>query len=190
MAATKRARRGGSHDNHAPFFADTDEEAMRIWLFKTEPDAFSLDDLQDAPDGTSGWDGVRNYQARNRLRDEVSNGDRVLIYHSSCKVPAIVGEAEVVSDAYPDPTQFSAGHPGEDSRSRPDQPRWYQVDVRYHRHFPQPLSLATIRDHAEFADMELVTRPRLSIQQITDRQYQQILALCGADEPRSATGAA
>ncbi len=155
---------------------------MRIWLFKTEPDTFSLNDLRAAPDGTSGWDGVRNYQARNRLRDEVSNGDRVLIYHSSCKVPAIVGEAEVVSNAYPDPTQFTAGHAGE--------PRWYQVDVRYHRHFPEPLSLATIRDHAEFADMELVTRPRLSIQQITDRQYQQILALCGIDEPRSASGAA
>ncbi|MCU5782749.1 hypothetical protein MA04_02049 [Alcanivorax balearicus MACL04] len=163
---------------------------MRIWLFKTEPDAFSLDDLQAAPDGISGWDGVRNYQARNRLRDEVSNGDRVLIYHSSCKVPAIVGEAEVVSDAYPDPSQFIIGGAGEDPRSHPDNPRWYQVDVRYRRHFPEPLSLATIRDYVEFADMELVTRPRLSIQQITDRQYQQILALCGIDEPRGAGGAA
>ena len=151
---------------------------MRIWLFKTEPRDFSLNDLQSAADGTTGWNGVRNYQARNRLRDDVREDDRVLIYHSRGKAPAIVGEAQVISRAYPDATQFDPDHAGFDARSSASQPRWYQVDLRYLRTFHRPLSLSEIRQYPEFADMELVIRPRLSIQHITDRQYQQILALC------------
>ncbi|GAA5121373.1 EVE domain-containing protein [Alloalcanivorax gelatiniphagus] len=151
---------------------------MRSWLFKTEPKDFSLQDLQDAPDQTTGWDGVRNYQARNRIRDEVQEGDRVLIYHSRGKNPSIVGEARVVSAPYPDPTQFQPQHPGFDPRSSEDMPRWFQVDVRYVSSYAEPLPLARMRQYPEFADLELVIRPRLSIQQITDRQYQQILSLC------------
>lgn len=160
---------------------------MRIWLFKTEPRDFSLRDLQNAPDATAGWDGVRNYQARNRLRDDVQEGDRVLIYHSRCKTPAIVGEAHIISRAYPDATQFDPNHPGFDARSGESQPRWYQVDVRYLRTYHRPLSLSEVRQYPEFADMELVIRPRLSIQHITDRQYQQILALC-EPEPTLSSG--
>lgn len=156
---------------------------MRTWLFKTEPADYSLQDLRDEPDGVVGWNGVRNYQARNRLRDEIQENDRVLIYHSRCKVPAIVGEARVVSAPYPDPTQFQPEHDGYDALSSEALPRWFQVDVQYVRSFPEPLSLAAIRDYPEFADMELVIRPRLSIQSITDRQYQQILALCEPDAP-------
>lgn len=151
---------------------------MRTWLFKTEPRDFSLRDLQESPRGVTGWNGVRNYQARNRLRDDIQEGDRVLIYHSRCKAPAIVGEAQVVSAAYPDATQFDPDHPGFDPRSTESQPRWYQVDIRYLRTYERPLTLADVRLYAEFADMELVIRPRLSIQNITDRQYQQIVALC------------
>ena len=156
---------------------------MRIWLFKTEPATYGIRQLRDEPDGIAGWDGVRNYQARNRLRDEVRKGDRVLIYHSRGKAPAIVGEARVVSSPYPDPTQFQPGHDGYDARSSEDLPRWFQVDVRYARTYAKPLTLAAIRDYPEFADMELVIRPRLSIQHITDRQYQQILALCEPNQP-------
>lgn len=149
-----------------------------IWLLKTEPDTFSIHDLQACPNGTSGWDGVRNYQARNRLRDEMREGDTVLIYHSSCAVPAIVGEARVVSAPYPDPSQFDADSPGYDQRSTHDKPRWYQVDIRYLQTYPQVLALKTLREYAEFADMELVIRPRLSVQKVTERQYQRIQQLC------------
>ncbi|MDX1803278.1 MAG: EVE domain-containing protein [Alcanivorax sp.] len=151
---------------------------IQIWLFKTEPATFSLDDLRHAPGSTTGWDGVRNFQARNRLRDDVHHGDRVLIYHSSCAQPAIVGEAEVVSAPYPDPSQFEPGLDGYDPRSTRDTPRWYQVDLRYRETFAEPLTLAQIKQHPEFADMELTVRPRLSIQKVSPCQYQQIRKLC------------
>ncbi len=151
---------------------------MRTWLFKTEPNVFSIRDLRDAPDQMTGWDGVRNYQARNRLRDEIQDGDRVLIYHSRGRNPSIVGEAQVVSSPYPDPTQFKHDHPGFDPRSSEDMPRWFQVDLRLVALYQTPLSLAKIREVPEFADMELLVHPRLSIQHITDRQYQQIIARC------------
>ena len=149
-----------------------------IWLLKTEPDAFSIDDLRDSKNATSGWDGVRNYQARNRLRDEMKAGDTVLIYHSSCAVPAIVGEAVVTSDPYPDPTQFDPASDGYDARSRQDHPRWYQADVQYVCHYPHPLTLKQIQHHPEFADMELVVRPRLSVQKVSERQLQLSRQMC------------
>jgi predicted RNA-binding protein with PUA-like domain len=149
-----------------------------IWLLKTEPDAFSIDDLRDSKNATSGWDGVRNYQARNRLRDEMKAGDTVLIYHSSCAVPAIVGEAVVTSDPYPDPTQFDPASDGYDARSSQDHPRWYQADVQYVCHYPHPLTLKQIQHHPEFADMELVVRPRLSVQKVSERQLQLIRQMC------------
>ena len=149
-----------------------------IWLLKTEPDAFSIGDLENAADQTAGWDGVRNFQARNRLRDEVHEGDRVLIYHSSCATPAIVGEALVVRAAYPDPTQFLPEHPAYDARSSRETPRWFQIDVRFIRHYPNPVTLKQLKQDPEFADMELVVRPRLSVQKVSDRQYQLIQTLC------------
>ena len=151
---------------------------MRYWLFKSEPNTWSWDDQVAAGKKGTEWDGVRNYQARNRLRDEIQDGDRVLIYHSRGRNPSIVGEAQVVSGPYPDPTQFKHDHPGFDPRSSEDMPRWFQVDVRYVSTYSEPLPLARMRQSPEFADLELVIRPRLSIQHITDRQYQQILSLC------------
>lgn len=148
---------------------------MNYWLFKTEPDVFSLDDL--ARMQVSGWDGIRNYQARNRLRDEVQVGDQVLIYHSSCAQPALVGLAEVCRAAYPDPTQFDATSAHYDAKSSVAAPRWVQVDVRYLRHLQRPVTLKEIKAAADFGDMELVTRGRLSVQQVTQIQAKELLAL-------------
>lgn len=141
---------------------------MAWWLFKTEPDAYSLEDL--ARESTACWDGIRNYQARNRLRDEVRVGDRVLIHHSSCKVPAVVGIAEVVADGHPDPSQFDPASPLHDPKSSADNPRWFQVTLRYLETLPQPVRLADIRTEKALAGMELVTRPRLSVQKVTDSE--------------------
>lgn len=149
-----------------------------IWLLKTEPDAFSIGDLEKAADQTAGWDGVRNYQARNRLRDDIKAGDQVLIYHSSCATPAIMGEAVISRAAYPDPTQFLPEHPAYDARSSREAPRWFQVDVRFICHYPNPVTLKQLKQDPEFADMELIVRPRLSVQKVTHRQYQLIQSLC------------
>lgn len=149
-----------------------------IWLLKTEPDAFSIHDLEHAAGQTAGWDGVRNYQARNRLRDEIQEGDKVLIYHSSCATPAIVGEAVVSRGAHPDPTQFMPDHPAYDARSNRENPRWYQVDVRFVCHYPNPVTLKQLKQDPHFADMELIVRPRLSVQSVSERQYQLIQSLC------------
>ena len=151
---------------------------MAYWLFKTEPDTYSIDDL--AADGTGSWDGVRNYQARNRLRDEISAGDPVLIYHSSCAEPAVVGLARVSGEAQPDPTQFVTGSDGFDPRASTDAPRWYQVELTFLEKFPRPLSLKTIKQNPDLADMELVTRSRLSIQKVTRQHFMAMCQQCGA----------
>ncbi|ERP86621.1 hypothetical protein Q670_05485 [Alcanivorax sp. P2S70] len=149
-----------------------------IWLLKTEPDSFSIEDLEKSPKGTTGWDGVRNFQARNRIRDEMKIGDSVLIYHSSCAKPAIVGEARVTRAPYPDPSQFLPDHPGFDARSTQSSPRWYQVDITFRTRYANPVYLKQLKVNPEFADMELVVRPRLSVQKLTDRQYQLVQVLC------------
>ena len=151
--------------------------AMAYWLFKTEPDTYSIDDLRQ--EQRCGWEGIRNYQARNRLRDEVKKGDQVFIYPSSCKVPAIVGLAEVVRDAYPDPTQFDPGAPYYDPKSDPDAPRWLRVDVAYRRHFPHPVTLRDIKADPTLAGMELVNRSRLSIQHVDDDIASRLLKRLG-----------
>lgn len=148
----------------------------RHWLFKTEPDTYSIDDL--AREGRCGWEGVRNYQARNRLRDEVAPGDAVLIYHSSCAVPAVVGLAEVVAGARPDPSQFDPRSPYFDAGAKKEQPRWLLVDLAWRETFPRPLSLKDIKSDPLFADMELVSRSRLSIQQVPAALFKEILKRC------------
>ncbi|MGY0587354.1 MAG: EVE domain-containing protein, partial [Paraglaciecola chathamensis] len=109
---------------------------MQYWLFKTEPDAFSIDDLAARPNQTEHWDGIRNYQARNFLRDQVKQGDKVFIYHSSCKEVGIAGLAEVVKEAYPDHTQFDPESHYYDPKSSPENPRWVMVDVTFIEKFP------------------------------------------------------
>jgi predicted RNA-binding protein with PUA-like domain len=151
---------------------------MRHWLLKTEPGTFSFDDLLEAPGRTSGWDGVRNYQARNFLRDQMKKGDRVLIYHSSTETPAVVGIAEVARGGYPDPTQFDAKHDHYDAESDPADPRWFQVDVKAVRKLPRAVALDEIRREKSLAKMPLLQRgQRLSVQPVAADEYERILKM-------------
>ncbi len=155
---------------------------MAYWLFKSEPGCFSIDDLKSRPGMTEHWDGVRNYQARNSLRDEVKVGDRVLFYHSNIPEPGVVGIAEVVRAGYPDFTALDPAGDHFDPRSSAENPVWYMVDVRYVAHFPRQVTLERIREHPLLAAMPLVRRSRLSIQPVTPQEWQIILALGGVTE--------
>jgi len=151
---------------------------MRHWLLKTEPGVFSFDDLLQAPDQTTGWGGIRNYQARNFLRDQMEEGDRVLIYHSSADPPVVAGLAEVVRRGYPDPTQFDRKDDHYDPESTPAAPRWYQVDVKAVRKLPRPVSLEEIRQTKALAKMPLVQRgQRLSVQPVAPEEYALIVRM-------------
>jgi predicted RNA-binding protein with PUA-like domain len=121
---------------------------MKFWLMKSEPASFGIDDLARAPNQTAAWDGVRNYQARNMLRDDFAVGDRALFHHSSCAVPGLYGTMEIVRAGHPDPTAFDRAHHGYDVGSDPSKPRWYQVEVRLLRRFAHPVTLDTLREHA------------------------------------------
>jgi predicted RNA-binding protein with PUA-like domain len=151
---------------------------MRHWLLKTEPGVFSFDDLLQAPDQTTGWNGIRNYQARNFLRDQMEEGDRVLIYHSSAEPPVVAGLAEVVRRGYPDPTQFDPKDDHYDPESTPAAPRWYQVDVKAVRKLPREVSLEEIRRTKALAKMPLVQRgQRLSVQPVAPEEYALIVRM-------------
>lgn len=150
----------------------------QFWLMKSEPECFSLDDLRQRPRQTEAWDGVRNYQARNMMRDQMQPGDGVFFYHSNCKVPGIAGIAAVASEAYPDPTQFQAASQYFDSKATPQQPIWYLVDVRFERSFDQLISLERLRQQAGLEDMLLLRKgSRLSITPVSHEQWHIILGL-------------
>ncbi|KAF7961729.1 EVE domain-containing protein [Cupriavidus sp. UYMMa02A] len=143
--------------------------ARQYWLMKSEPDEASIDTL--AKEGTLPWTGVRNYQARNFMRDVMRIGDGVLFYHSSCPEPGIAGLAEVCSQPYPDPTQFDAKSHYYDAASKPDEPRWQLVDVKYVRKSAL-IPLAELRAHEELADMVVLRRGnRLSITPVTPAEW-------------------
>ena len=149
---------------------------MRYWLLKTEPDAFSIDDLARAK--TEPWTGVRNYQARNFMRDGMQPGDGVLFYHSSCAEPGVVGIAEVVSGAYPDPTQFDRKSHYHDPKSSPEAPRWMLVDVAFKRKLARTITLTELKQHARLDGFMLLQRGnRLSILPVTKAQWNFILGL-------------
>ena len=148
---------------------------MRYWLMKSEPDETSIDDALSAPDACVPWTGVRNYQARNFMRDAMTVGDGVLFYHSSCAEPGISGIAEVASTSYPDPTQFDRASPYFDPSATPEQPRWLLVDVRALKK-TRLISLAELREHEKLADMLVLKRGnRLSITPVTDAEWRYIL---------------
>ena len=150
----------------------------RYWLLKTEPESFSFEDLVRAPGQTTFWDGVRNYQARNYLRDNFAVGDLVFIYHSSSEEPAIAGIAEVVREAYPDSTAFDPKHEHFDARSDPSNPAWLMVDVRAIRPVSPPISLVTLRGIPALAGMVLLQPgSRLSVQPVSEAEWKTILAL-------------
>lgn len=157
--------------------------APAIWLMKSEPDVFGWADLERAKRRTAPWDGVRNYQARNFMRDTMKVGDRVLFYHSSCAEPGVVGIAEVASAPRPDPTQWDADSPGYDSGSKRASPRWWLVDVCARVALPKPVTLAQMRAAPALADMLVLRRgQRLSIQPVTPAEYAEICRLGGLPE--------
>jgi len=150
---------------------------VNYWLMKSEPDECSIDDALAAPDATVEWTGVRNYQARNFMRDAMRPGDGVLFYHSSCPQPGIAGIAEIASSTQPDPTQFDPESPWHDPRSKPDDPRWLMLKVRALRK-TRLLGLAELRADPALADMIVLRRGnRLSITPVTESEWRHILAL-------------
>jgi predicted RNA-binding protein with PUA-like domain len=152
--------------------------ARRYWLVKSEPDAFSFDDLLASPDRTTCWDGVRNYQARNSMRDDMTRGDLVLFYHSSTEPAAIVGVAEVVREAYPDHTAFDPKDPHFDPKSRRDAPTWMMVDLRAVEKLAKPLTLAELRGTPGLEKMALLQKgSRLSVQPVTGGEWEIIYRL-------------
>jgi predicted RNA-binding protein with PUA-like domain len=153
---------------------------MNYWLLKTEPGVFSFDDLLKAPRKTTGWGGVRNYQARNSLRDEMKKGDLALIYHSNADPSAVVGIAEVVREGHPDPTQFDPKDEDHyDPKSPPDAPRWFQVDVKAVRKLERAVSLDEIKANKALSGMLLVQRSRLSVQKVAKAHFEAIVKLGG-----------
>lgn len=151
---------------------------MNYWLMKSEPDVFSIDDLKAAPGQTESWDGVRNYQARNMLRDEMKKGDLAFFYHSSCETPGVAGIMEIVTEGYPDPTAFDPKHKCYDPKSKPDKPAWYLVDVKFKRKLKQIIPLTELRDKKPLQNMKLLQKGnRLSVMPVTKKEWEYILSL-------------
>lgn len=148
------------------------------WLFKTEADCFSIDDLARAKGQTTFWDGVRNYQARNMLRDEIQPGDQVLLYHSNCDPLLIAGICEVVKKGYPDHTAFDKNEQHYDPKSRPDAPTWYMVDIKLLQKFSVPVTRDQLKATPELAEMMVLRKgSRLSIQPVTPAEWKAVLKL-------------
>jgi predicted RNA-binding protein with PUA-like domain len=147
---------------------------MAYWLFKTEPDEFSINTLQAK--GASCWEGVRNYQARNMIRDQIQVGDRVFIYHSSCKNIGIAGVAKVIKGAYPDHFQFDPTSDYYDPKSDSQQPRWFMVDIEFELKFDRILPLSALKTMPELSELALVKRGnRLSVMPVSDSEWQAIM---------------
>lgn len=153
---------------------------MNYWLFKSEPSCFSIDDLKHAPKKTGHWDGVRNYQVRNMLKNEMKRGDLVLFYHSSCTPPGAVGVMKIVKEGYPDHTAWDSQSEHYDPKSSPEKPLWYMVDVTFLEKFKRQVSLEEIKSHAALNKM-LITRRgnRLSITPVTKKEFEVICRLGG-----------
>lgn len=151
---------------------------MNFWLFKSEPDAFSIHDLKVMKGKKDHWDGIRNYQARNLMRDDMRKGDLGFFYHSSCKVPGIVGIVEVVREAYPDHTAWDSESNYYDPKSSADNPRWVMVDVKFKHEFAKIISLEHLRTVPEIADMVLLRKgSRLSIQPVSKAHWDVIVKI-------------
>lgn len=158
--------------------------SRKYWLMKTEPDVFGYDDLERRPNQTESWDGVRNYQARNMLRDELQLGDLVLFYHSRSEPPHVAGVAEVVRAGYPDHTAWDPKSKYYDPKSTPEAPRWFMVDVRAVRRLPRPITLAELKAAPELAEMRVTQKgARLSVMPVTPTEFETVLAMAER-EPR------
>jgi predicted RNA-binding protein with PUA-like domain len=151
---------------------------MKYWLMKSEPDVFSFDDLKKRPKKTEPWNGVRNYQARNFMRDEMKIGDQILFYHSSCDVPGVAGIAKVTSQTYPDSTQFEATSEYFDPKATNENPRWFLIDVTFMKDLKSFVSLEEIKKHKNLSEMRLLQRGnRLSILPVTREEFEYIVKL-------------
>ncbi len=152
--------------------------AKKYWLFKSEPDVFSIDDLRKAPKQTTYWEGVRNYQARNLLRDEIQKGDEVLYYHSNAKPMGVAGIAKVTRAGYPDPEQFDKKSKYYDAKSSKDDPRWYVVDVTFVRKFDEVVELSALKGEKKLAKMMVVQRgARLSVQPVRKAEFDHVVKM-------------
>lgn len=156
------------------------DAAMRYWLLKSEPDVFSFDDLKKRPRKTEPWNGVRNYQARNYMRDEMNVGDLGLFYHSSCAEPGVAGVIKITREAYPDHTQFDPKSEYFDKGSKPEEPRWLMVDVTWEAALPSFVSLPQLREDPELAELLILRRGnRLSITPVEAAHFKRICKLGG-----------
>lgn len=154
--------------------------APKYWLMKTEPSSYSIEDLAAEPKQTTFWSGVRNYQARNFMRDEMKRGDRVLFYHSNANPPAIVGVAKVVRESYPDHTAWDKKDSHYDPKSPKENPRWFMVDIQLEQTFAEPLPLESLRGVKALQQMELLRKgSRLSVQPVRKAEFDAILKLAG-----------
>ena len=154
---------------------------QRYWLFKSEPSAYSFDDLLNEEGQTAEWDGVRNYQARNFMRDDMKVGDKVLFYHSSAKPMAVVGTAQIVKEAYPDATAWDPNDKHYDPKSSPGETVWMVVEIQAGERLPKPVTLADVKANPKLKDMLLIRKgQRLSIQPVTKEEYDEIVAMGNA----------
>ena len=152
--------------------------AKNYWLFKFEPHVFSFDDLKNAPGSTTYWEGVRNYQARNFLRDQIKKGDLVLYYHSNCDEPGVVGLAEVVKEGYPDHTAFDSNAKYFDPKSKKEEPRWFMVDIKWKRALKRLVSLQEMKATKELEEMRVVQRgQRLSVQPVEKVHFDKVVEM-------------
>lgn len=151
---------------------------MNHWLMKSEPNAFSIDDLMQKPDRTTHWDGVRNYQARNMLRDQIKKGDLAFFYHSNSDPSGIVGVVEIVQDGYPDFTAFDPKNHHYDPKSTPERPLWFMVDVKFVRKFNRMISLAELKSNPHLQNLAVVRKGnRLSVLPVSEKDWQAILKM-------------
>ena len=152
--------------------------AKKYWLFKSEPGDFSIDDLINSTDKRTYWDGIRNYQARNFIRDEIRKGDGVLFYHSNADPLAIVGTCEIVKDAYPDHTQFDPADKHFDKTAKKDDPRWFMVDIKFKGKFKPPVTLKELKENPKLKEFRLIQRGnRLSVFPVNKKEWDEILRM-------------
>ena len=152
--------------------------AKKYWLMKSEPSVFSIDDLAKEPKKTAYWDGVRNYQARNFMRDEMKKGDLVLFYHSNAEPPCVAGVCEVVKEGYPDFTAFDPESKYYDPKSSDEKPRWFMVDVKLKKKFKKPVTLAEIKENKKLQKMRLVQKGnRLSVMPVEKKEFDEIIKM-------------
>lgn len=154
--------------------------ANKYWLIKSEPEVFSIDDLAKAKNKTACWDGVRNYQARNFLRDEFKVGDKVIFYHSNAEPPGAAGICEVVKEAYPDFTAFDPASDHYDPKSKQESPSWFMVDVKFVKKFPRFVSIDEIKENPKLRNMRLIQRGnRLSVMPVSKEEFDEVVKMGG-----------